>query len=41
MLLRLLDMLAIAKGVNALGGSMHGRKRKDYQPLWYVIFLFC
>jgi hypothetical protein len=40
MLLRLLDMLAIAKVVIALGGSMHGRKRKDYRPLWYVISFF-
>jgi hypothetical protein len=40
MLLRLLDMLAIAKVVIALGGSMHGRKRKDYRPSWYVIYFF-
>jgi hypothetical protein len=36
----LLDMLAIAKVVIALRGSMYGRKRKDYRPLWYVISFF-
>jgi hypothetical protein len=29
--------LAIANAMIALGGSMHGRKRKYYRPSWYVI----
>jgi hypothetical protein len=41
MLLRLLDMLAIAKVVIALEGSMHVRKIKDYRPTWYVISFIC
>jgi hypothetical protein len=40
MLLRQLDMLAILKVVIALGGFMHGRKRKDYRPSWYVMSSF-
>ena len=40
MLLRQLDTLAIAKVVIALGGFMHGRKRKYYRPSWYVISSF-
>jgi hypothetical protein len=33
-------MLGTTKEMNALGGFMHARKRKDYLLSWYTIFSF-